>query len=140
MQHLAAEVVRDGEGATRVMVLEVRGAEDDAQAGRVADSVARSSLVKTALAGGDPNWGRILAAAANAGVPLELERMTLELGGIQVHGGGMPLDVDQEAVDTAFSRREVRVVLDLGQGPGTARRLTCDLTQEYVRINAEYTT
>jgi glutamate N-acetyltransferase/amino-acid N-acetyltransferase len=140
MQQLAAEIVRDGEGASRVMVLRVRGAADHAQARRVADSVTRSSLVKTALAGGDPNWGRILAAAANAGVPLELERMTLDIEGIRVHEGGLPLEVEQRAVDAAFSREEVIVELDLGQGEGVARRMTSDLTQEYVRINAEYTT
>jgi glutamate N-acetyltransferase/amino-acid N-acetyltransferase len=122
------------------MVLHVRGGRDEDEARRVADAVARSSLVKTALAGGDPNWGRILAAAANAGVAIDIERLTLDIGGIRVHEGGLPLEVDARAVDAAFTAAEVVVELDLGAGKGRARRVTSDLTQEYVRINAEYTT
>jgi glutamate N-acetyltransferase/amino-acid N-acetyltransferase len=140
MRQLAGEIVRDGEGASRVMVLHVRGGRDEDEARRVADAVARSSLVKTALAGGDPNWGRILAAAANAGVAIDIERLTLDIGGIRVHEGGLPLEVDARAVDAAFTAAEVVVELDLGAGKGRARRVTSDLTQEYVRINAEYTT
>lgn len=140
MQDLAGQIVRDGEGASRLMTLTVHGAGDQGQARRVADAIARSSLVKTALAGGDPNWGRILAAAANAGVPLDLERMTLDIGGIRVHEKGLPREVDQKAVDAAFAGKEVSVALSLGDGPGQARRLTTDLTRDYVRINADYTT
>jgi glutamate N-acetyltransferase / amino-acid N-acetyltransferase len=140
MQDLAGQIVRDGEGASRIMTLTVVGADEQAQARRVADAIARSSLVKTALAGGDPNWGRILAAAANAGVPLELERMTLDIGGIRVHEKGLPRKVDRKAVEGAFAQQEVLVTLRLGSGPGQARRITTDLTKDYVRINADYTT
>ena len=111
-----------------------------ASARRVAESVARSSLVKTALAGGDPNWGRILAAAANAGVPLQGAAPSLEICGHRVFEDGAPTSYDRPAVDAAFSAEEVQVVLHLGLGHGAARRWTTDLTAEYVRLNAEYTT
>ncbi|MEM9381627.1 MAG: bifunctional glutamate N-acetyltransferase/amino-acid acetyltransferase ArgJ [Planctomycetota bacterium] len=140
MQRLARAIVLDGEGRTRVMELVVEGAADREAARRVAEAVACSSLVKTALAGGDPNWGRIVAAAANAGVELEGERLALDICGMRVFEAGLPTEVDAASLDAAFSGEEVRVVLTLGDGPGRARRWTTDLSAEYVRINSEYTT
>ncbi len=140
MQRLARSIVLDGEGRTRLMELRVTGASDTAAARRVAESVACSSLVKTALAGGDPNWGRILAAAANAGVSMEGAAPSLEICGHRVFEDGAPTGYDRGAVDAAFSDEEVQVVLDLGLGHGAARRWTTDLSAEYVRLNAEYTT
>ena len=140
MQQLASAIVHDGEGVSRVMELHVVGASSDAEARRVAVSVARSPLVKTALAGGDPNWGRILGAAANADVPLDGERLVLTLGGVRVFAGGLPLAVDQATVDAAFQAPDVLVDLSLGDGPGRARMLTSDFTKDYVRINADYRT
>ncbi|MEM1451063.1 MAG: bifunctional glutamate N-acetyltransferase/amino-acid acetyltransferase ArgJ [Planctomycetota bacterium] len=140
MQRLARAIVLDGEGRTRVMELVVEGAADRDDARRVAETVACSSLVKTALAGGDPNWGRIVAAAANAGVALEGERLSLDICGMRVFEAGLPTEVDAARLDAAFSDEEVRVVLTLGDGPGRARRWTTDLSAEYVRINSEYTT
>jgi glutamate N-acetyltransferase/amino-acid N-acetyltransferase len=140
MQRLARAIVLDGEGRSRLMELRVTGAADGESARRVAESVACSSLVKTALAGGDPNWGRIVAAAANAGVPLDGDRLSLELCGHRVFEAGAPTDYDQAAVAAGFAAEEVLAVLDLGQGNASARRWTTDLTTEYVRLNAEYTT
>jgi glutamate N-acetyltransferase/amino-acid N-acetyltransferase len=137
---LALAIVRDGEGATRVARITVEGARSDAEAREVARSVACSSLVKTALAGGDPNWGRILSAAANAGVGLDGDRLRLRLGGVEVFAGGMPLDYDQDAADRAFSADEVAIDLSLGLGDGSSVMYTTDLTKGYVEINSEYTT
>jgi glutamate N-acetyltransferase/amino-acid N-acetyltransferase len=137
---LALQIVRDGEGATRVARIDVRSARGRNQARAVASSIARSSLVKTALAGGDPNWGRILSAAANAGAGLVGERLSLRLGGIEVFSGGVPRPVDQDAVDSSFSEDEVLIELDLGLGSCSATVYTTDLTKGYVEINSEYTT
>ncbi len=140
MARLSKAIVLDGEGVGRVARIAVRGATDDGVAKRVAEQIACSSLVKTALAGGDPNWGRILAAAANAGVALEPGQLELVLGGQRVFAGGAPLPVDQESLDEAFGQDEVDVELTIGAGPGQARMWTTDLTKGYVEINAEYTT
>lgn len=138
---LALAIVRDGEGASRVARIEVTGGRDEDEARRVARAIAGSSLVKTALAGGDPNWGRILAAAANAGVGLVGERLRLRLGGHEVFADGLPLTgVDQGALDAAFSADEVLIELELGLGPAAATMYTSDLTKGYVEINSEYTT
>jgi len=137
---LALAIVRDGEGASRVARIDVTGARTGDAARRVARSIACSSLVKTALAGGDPNWGRILSAAANAGVGLEGERLELRLGGIPVFRAGLPLEVDQGPVDRAFSGDEVGIALELGLGDAGATMYTTDLTKGYVEINSEYTT
>lgn len=139
-QDLALAIVRDGEGATRVAEVRVNAARTDAEARAVASSIACSSLVKTALAGGDPNWGRILSAAANAGVGLEGPHLRLRLGGIEVFADEHPLAVDQTAVDRAFSGDEVLIELDLGLGSAQAHMFTTDLTKGYVEINSEYTT
>ncbi len=144
MQHvadaLADQIIDDGEGASRILDLSVIGARSRDDARRVAEAVVRSPLVKTALAGGDPNWGRILAAAGNAGVPIDLTRVTLSIAGVDVYRRGAPVGDDREAVARAMTERRVTSVLSLGSGDETARRLTTDLTVEYVRINSEYTT
>jgi glutamate N-acetyltransferase/amino-acid N-acetyltransferase len=137
---LALAIVRDGEGATRVARITVDGGRTDAEARAVARSVACSSLVKTALAGGDPNWGRILSAAANAGVGLDGDRLRLRLGDVEVFAGGLPLDYEQASADRAFSADEVDIGLSLGLGGGSAVMYTTDLTKGYVEINSEYTT
>ena len=140
MRKLARDVVVDGEGRTRIMEFVVEGAATRSDARAIAEKVTGSSLVKTALAGGDPNWGRIVAAAANAGVELDGDRIGLELCGIRVLEGGLPTDVDARELDERFGQPEVRAVLTLGLGEHGARRWTTDLTAEYVRINSEYTT
>ena len=136
---LAEAIVRDGEGMTRLARIRVSGASNRAAAAVVGRSVATSSLVKTALAGGDPNWGRILSAASNTDVPVDPARMVLYLGGVKVFDG-RPLDADEAILAEAFGAEEVSIDLRVGDGPGAAEILTTDLTKRYVEINSEYTT
>lgn len=137
---LAEQIVADGEGASRVMTIEVRGGSSKEDARAVASSIARSSLVKTALAGGDPNWGRILSAAGNAGVAVDVERVALAIGDQTVFARGSVWEVDRAALERAFSGSRVSVALDLGAGSAHCRQLTTDLTADYVAINSEYST
>jgi len=139
-RELAMRIVEDGEGITRLMVLKVRGAPDHQAARTIAEGTVRSPLVKTALAGGDPNWGRIIAAAGVQGVPLDTERLTLRIGGHPVFAASEPIEFDRSAVEAVFSSDIVPVELDLGLGPGEARMVTSDLGRRYVEINSEYTT
>ena len=139
-QDMAKAIVEDSEGVGRVAHITVSGAKDDSQAREAAQAIALSSLVKTALAGADPNWGRILAAMANTQADFAEDRLALTLGGITVFLEGRPLVVDQGQVDEAFSQKEVTIELDLGVGKGQAEMYTTDLTHDYVTINSEYTT
>ena len=141
---LARQIARDGEGATRLVEIVVSGARDEGEAHRVADAIARSALVRTAIHGGDPNWGRILAAAGASGVAIAPERLSLTLGppeaAVHVVEGGLPLECDLRAAAATFRADPARVRLDLGQGAAAATVWTCDLSAEYVAINADYTT
>ncbi len=141
---LARQIARDGEGATRLVEIAVTGAPDDGAAHRVADAVARSSLVKTAIHGGDPNWGRVLAAAGSCGVPLAPERLALAFGPpgdeVRVVEGGRRAPHDEGEASERLRREVVQVALDLGGGPARCTVWTCDLSAEYVAINAHYTT
>lgn len=138
--HLAKELARDGEGATKLIEIQVHGARSFAQAQKIGRTIANSPLVKTAFFGNDPNWGRILAAAGRAGVPLDPQRLALRLGDVALVEGGAPLPFDAAAARAVMERREVRLALDLGLGPVSATVWTCDLSYDYVRINAEYHT
>jgi len=140
---LAQQIVRDGEGATRFVTIAVRGAPSDEDAHRIANTIATSPLVKTAIAGGDANWGRILAAAGRAGVPFSQERVQLCIGQadapmLQLVAGGEPTDYAEEQAAEIFSGSEIELSLVVGQGAGEATVWTCDLTHEYVSINADY--
>lgn len=137
---LATQIVEDGEGATRIMEITVAGARNVTDARAVASAVACSSLVKTALAGGDPNWGRIMSAVGNAGVALSPEEVSLRLGDYEVVRRGAVQPVDAALLDKTFAGRRVNVQVTLGEGDAGARCLTTDLTKEYVAINADYTT
>jgi len=137
---LAHQIILDGEGMTRVLELDVRGAGSEEQASAVGRAVATSSLVKTALAGGDPNWGRILAAAGNAGVDVDPNTLSLSIEGHLVVRNGEPLEVDEATLRDAVAGKTVHATLDLGPGPASVRWTTTDLTHDYVTINAEYTT
>lgn len=137
---LARELARDGEGATKLIEVRVNGARSTGQARQVALTIANSPLVKTAMFGNDPNWGRILMAAGRSGVPFDPARLSLTLAGVPVIRGGEPLEFDPRAAREALGTPEVRVDLDLGQGRAGARVWTCDFSYDYVRINAEYHT
>jgi glutamate N-acetyltransferase/amino-acid N-acetyltransferase len=137
---LALAIVEDGEGAQRVIEIEVRGASSDRAADKIARTIANSPLVKTAFAGADPNWGRILAAAGRAGISFEPSRVDIQLAGIRVcrHGGEHPFN--ERVARRKMLSKYVPVIVNLRAGSGTARLWTCDFTAEYVRINASYRT
>jgi glutamate N-acetyltransferase/amino-acid N-acetyltransferase len=143
---LALGIVEDGEGATRVVEVEVRGAPNDAAAKKVAETIALSSLVKTAIAGADPNWGRILAAAGRAGVAFNPDHAEIWLGGIKMYGPSkgksysVALPLDEGAAHARLLEKNIPIVVDLHNGRGVARMWTCDFTAEYVHINASYRT
>ena len=137
---LALQIVADGEGAQRVIEIEVRGAGTEAAARRIAETIATSPLVKTAFAGGDPNWGRILAAAGRAGVKFDPDETYIEMAKIPVYRRGRALPFDENAAHRRMLADTVPVVVDLKEGYAKARVWTCDFTAEYVRINASYRT
>ena len=137
---LALQIVADGEGAQRVIEIEVRGAGTEAAARRIAETIATSPLVKTAFAGGDPNWGRILAAAGRAGVKFDPDETYIEMAKIPVYRRGRALPFDENAAHRRMLADTVPIVVDLKEGYAKARVWTCDFTAEYVRINASYRT
>ena len=137
---LALQIVADGEGAQRVIEIDVRGARTEAGARRIAETIATSPLVKTAFAGGDPNWGRIFAAAGRAGVPFDPDRVDITMAGIPVLRRGQPLDFNERAASNRLLGDHVPILLHLHAGTERARYWTCDFTAEYVRINASYRT
>jgi len=139
-RELARAIARDGEGATRMIAVRVQGAESDEEARTAARAVASSSLVKTAVHGGDPNWGRIVCALGYSGAELALDKLHLSIGGLVVFERGAGVDVDLAAVRHAFEQPEIEIVASLGLAGGHAEAWGCDLSEEYVRINAEYTT
>ncbi|AGA92322.1 glutamate N-acetyltransferase/amino-acid acetyltransferase [Thioflavicoccus mobilis 8321] len=139
---LATAVVRDGEGATKLVTLLVEEAADAAEARRVADTIAHSPLVKTALFASDPNWGRILAAVGRAGLAdLDIAQVRIWLGDVLiVTAGGRAPDYTEAAGRAVMAAPEITIRVALGRGRASARVLTCDLSYDYVRINAEYRT
>lgn len=140
LRDLAIQVVMDGEGATKFIQIDVTGAADTAGARQVAFTVANSPLVKTAFFGRDANWGRIVAAAGRAGVPLDAEKATLFFEDLCVFRGGTPIPGEEiEARATAiFKQKEIHVRLDLGLGDARFTAYTCDFSFDYVKINASY--
>ncbi|MBN1852804.1 MAG: bifunctional glutamate N-acetyltransferase/amino-acid acetyltransferase ArgJ [Pirellulales bacterium] len=140
-EDLARAIVDDGEGTTHSISIEVRGCRNTEDAQRIARTIANSPLVKTAIAGADPNWGRILSAAGYSGVSFEPHQVRLELGGILLYDEGAPVPFDAAAVSQSIaSQRNVDIVLTVGMGDAAAQFWTTDLTTEYVRLNAEYHT
>jgi glutamate N-acetyltransferase/amino-acid N-acetyltransferase len=136
---LAKQVVRDGEGATKFVEIEVRGAKNPVEAKRAAMTVAKSSLVKTALFGEDANWGRIMAALGNAGVEMDETRTDIYIGKARLveKGLGQGKAADREAA-LALKQREIQIIIDLHKGKASATVWTCDMSYEYVKINAAY--
>lgn len=140
-QELACAIVADAEGGEHCITIDVEGAENRASARDIASSVANSPLVKTAIHGADPNWGRIVSAAGYAGVEFEEKDLTLWLNGTMLYKEGIPLTIDEASLSRKLqSEFEVSIRLSVGDGDGTARLWTCDLTAEYVRLNADYRT
>ena len=138
---LAQAIIRDAEGAKHEITIDVRGLRTREEAFRIAKSVADSPLVKTAIAGGDPNWGRIVSAVGYAGVDLAETDISLRLNGVLLYKSGTPLAFSaQEVSDGIKSNRQVLIELDLPLGDAQVRFWTSDLTEEYVRLNADYTT
>src|SRR5881398_2780608 len=140
---LALAIVGDGEGASKLVEIHVVGAASEAAARDVGRGIARSVLVKTAIYGADPNWGRILAAAGAAGVTLATERLSLHAAAdgewLTLASGGAVAHADESAARAIFQQKTIRLRVDLGLGRAEAVVWTCDLTPEYVRINADYT-
>lgn len=137
---LAREVLADGEGVTKVFEVRVTGAASAADARRAARTITTSNLVKTAIHGADPNWGRILAAAGRSGAKVDQTRASVHIADVAVFAQGSPREVDNEAVRQVFQRSDITIGVDLGVGSESARAWGTDLSAEYVRINAEYTT
>jgi glutamate N-acetyltransferase/amino-acid N-acetyltransferase len=133
-QQLAKSIARDGEGASKFVELNIEGAPSDDAAREIGRCVARSPLVKTALYGCDPNWGRLVAAVGNSGVPLASDQIEIYIGGVSIIHG------DLEAAQRRMRAKEVEIRIVLHSGLGRATVWTCDFTEGYIRINADYTT
>ncbi len=139
MHDLALQIVRDGEGAQKLIEVVVKGARDDQAAKVIAKSIANSPLVKTAIAGEDANWGRVVMAIGKAGEEADRDRLSIWFGDVRVAvNGERDPDYDEDEASRQVKKREVRVRVDLGLDEGSARVWTCDLTHEYIAINADY--
>jgi len=139
-RELAQMIARDGEGATKFVTVQVTGAPDGRAASQAARTVAESPLVKTALFGGDPNWGRIAAALGRSGVTFDPNRLRIWVDDLLLFEDGMPAAFDLREAERHFREKVITIRADLGAGSGEAEVYTCDLSYEYVKINAEYTT
>jgi glutamate N-acetyltransferase/amino-acid N-acetyltransferase len=138
---LAYAIVDDGEGVTHVVTLHIKGALSEADAKQVAKSIAHSPLCKTAWSSADPNWGRLMAAAGYSGVEFNPAKVTIRIGEEPVYEGGMrAAGFDEARAHAVMQQRDYTITLDLGRGTGECRFVTCDLTEQYVRINADYST
>ena len=137
---LAREIVRDGEGATKLIEVTVKGAAALADARQVARTIVCSPLVKTAVHGSDPNWGRVITAAGYSGVVLDASKLELEIGGIRLVKNGCPVSFNHADVVRKLDASEISIVLDLNLGNVEAVAWGCDMSEEYVTINSEYTT
>ena len=136
---LAHLVVRDGEGASKFIEISVEGAESDGSAHRIAMSIANSPLVKTAIAGEDANWGRVVMAVGKAGEPADRDKLAIRFGATQVASGGLALEgYDEAPVAAHLKGQDIQIGVDLGLGEGRATVWTCDLTHGYISINADY--
>ena len=139
MQDLAKQIVRDGEGASKFITVRVAGAADDDAARRIGMAIANSPLVKTAIAGEDANWGRIVMAVGKAGAGVDPRQLDISVGGLRITAGGARLEgYDEAPVAAHMKGDEIDIEVRVGDGPGGARIWTCDLTHGYVSINADY--
>jgi glutamate N-acetyltransferase/amino-acid N-acetyltransferase len=138
---LALQIVKDGEGASKFITIDVMGAKNDASARIIAADIANSPLVKTALAANDANWGRVVMATGKSGEPVALDRLSIWFGGVCVaQGGARAEDYDEDAATAIVSKPDIHIRVDVGIGAGRATLYTCDLTHAYVDINGAYRT
>jgi glutamate N-acetyltransferase/amino-acid N-acetyltransferase len=138
---LAVKMPADGEGVSHLITIDVEGCRDRDSAKKIARQVAEDVLVKTAICGADPNWGRIISATGNAGVPLDPMKISLKLNGFDLFRDGEPLPFDKPAVAHSIrNNRETHILLTFKEGKSGIRFWTTDLTTEYVRLNSDYTT
>ena len=141
MEDLAEQIARDGEGATKLITIRVVGASDEEAATKVARSIANSPLVKTAIAGSDPNWGRIISAAGNSGVEFDPNKVDIYIQGVAVCANGLATDFVEADLKTKLDDRDCLIRFEIkGDGKGETRFWTCDFTENYVRINGSYRT
>jgi glutamate N-acetyltransferase/amino-acid N-acetyltransferase len=141
LESLAKQIVKDGEGAKKLVTIDVEGATSERAAEKIARSIANSPLVKTAIAGSDPNWGRILSAAGNAGIAFDPRRVDIDFQGVPVCREGLAADFSEAELKRKLDEPECSVKFTIrGRGRGKARFWTCDFTEEYIRINASYRT
>ena len=141
MEILAQSIVRDGEGATKLITINVTGAASDDAAVRIARGIANSPLVKTAIAGSDPNWGRVISAAGNAGVAFDPAKVDIDMQGLAVCRAGLAADFSEQELKQKLDDAECEIRFRIrGSGKGQARFWTCDFTEGYIRINASYRT
>lgn len=137
---LARDLAKDGEGATKLVEVQVSGAQNNDQAKTMMKSIINSPLVKTAIFGEDPNWGRIISTIGNAKFPVDPEKISFSFGGLYVFREGEPAQTDREALANYLKGDEIVITISLGDGPGAATGWGCDLSYDYVKINGEYTT
>ncbi|MFN8721948.1 MAG: bifunctional ornithine acetyltransferase/N-acetylglutamate synthase, partial [Rhodospirillales bacterium] len=136
---LALQIVKDGEGAQKMVTIDVTGAVSARSAHRIGMAIANSPLVKTAIAGEDANWGRIVMAVGKSGEPAERDLLAVSVGGVVIAAdGGAVEGYDETPVVAHMKGRDIRVAVDLGMGKGKARVWTCDLTHAYIDINGSY--
>jgi glutamate N-acetyltransferase/amino-acid N-acetyltransferase len=141
LESLAMQIARDGEGAKKLVTIDVEGARNEADAARIARSIANSPLVKTAIAGSDANWGRIIAAAGYSGVKFDPHKADIDMQGVAVCRAGLAADFQEEALKKKLDERDCSIRFSIrGTGRGRARFWTCDFTEDYIRINASYRT
>ena len=139
MQDLATQIVRDGEGATKFITIDVGGAADDSSAHQIGLAIANSPLVKTAIAGEDANWGRIVMAVGKAGAAIDQNQLQISIGGMLIATGGARVeDYDEAPVAAHMKGADIAISVNVGDGGGSARIWTCDLTHGYISINADY--
>lgn len=138
---LARQIAKDGEGATKLVTVHVTGAKNAADAKKAAETIANSALVKTAIHGGDPNWGRFVSAAGYSGAAMNVDQSRCDVGGITVFKKGQPTEADLAKVQAIMQQKELVITVDLGFGKGLSHRVyTCDLSRDYITINADYHT
>ena len=140
MANLTRMLAKDGEGATKLVTVNVLGAANDGDADAVARSIANSPLVKTAIFGHDANWGRVAAAAGKCGVPFDQTKVDIDFMGVPVCRAGLTVPMDEDDMLRRFEAPEIDIVVDLHDGDAACRIWTCDLTHDYVTINGDYRT